>query len=393
MAFPKVIFWLHLLAGVLAGLVILFLCGTGAILALEKEWVGWADRSGHSGTQDQAQPLPLAELIARASEGRESAQASGVTLYAEPHQPWSVSFGRAEVEWIHPRTGALVHEGSRWAREWMRRFVEWHRWLGRDGAVRDWGKAITGAANVLFLFLVISGLVLWAPRRWTMESVKSALQLRLHGRGRARDWNWHTVAGFWMSPVLIVLTVSGLVISYRWAGNVVHWIAGSKPPAVGSGRGGGAGPGATSFSVAPPNAESRPLDWDVAIAKVQTEFPSWEQMTLRLPHAGRGKELPAISISIRNKGSLPQSGALQLWLDPFTGAVLKREGYADYDAGRRLRAWLRFLHTGEALGTPGRYIAALGCLVGGMLVWTGFALAWRRLSVRRSAITREAAVP
>jgi uncharacterized iron-regulated membrane protein len=39
---------------------------------------------------------------------------------------------------------------------------------------------------------------------------------------------------------------------------------------------------------------------------------------------------------------------------------------------------MRFLHTGEALGWPGKLLAALASLGGAFLVWTGFALAWRR---------------
>ena len=49
--------------------------------------------------------------------------------------------------------------------------------------------------------------------------------------------------------------------------------------------------------------------------------------------------------------------------------------------------WLRFLHTGEALGWPGQLVAGIASLGGVMLVWTGLALAVRRLAyTRRSAI-------
>ena len=40
---------------------------------------------------------------------------------------------------------------------------------------------------------------------------------------------------------------------------------------------------------------------------------------------------------------------------------------------------MRFAHTGEVLGIPGQTIAGAVSAGGAVLVWTGLALAWRRL--------------
>ena len=76
-------------------------------------------------------------------------------------------------------------------------------------------------------------------------------------------------------------------------------------------------------------------------------------------------------------------------MDPFTGKVLRREGYGDFNQARRVRFWLRFLHTGEALGWPGQLAAGLVSLGATLLVWTGFALAWRRLLRRKRPLSYE----
>ena len=65
-------------------------------------------------------------------------------------------------------------------------------------------------------------------------------------------------------------------------------------------------------------------------------------------------------------------------LDPVTADVVKWEPFAGQNMGRRLRAWVRPLHTGEAAGLVGQAIAFLASAGGTMLVWTGLALAWRR---------------
>ena len=44
MTFRKVVFWIHLIAGVISGLVIGIMCLTGTALAFEKQLVAWSER-------------------------------------------------------------------------------------------------------------------------------------------------------------------------------------------------------------------------------------------------------------------------------------------------------------------------------------------------------------
>ncbi|MPZ77443.1 MAG: hypothetical protein GEU77_13065 [Deltaproteobacteria bacterium] len=73
----------------------------------------------------------------------------------------------------------------------------------------------------------------------------------------------------------------------------------------------------------------------------------------------------------------------QLVLSRFTAEIIKWEPYAAASLGRKLRIWVRGLHTGEALGFAGQTVAGLASLGGCFLVWTGFAMAWRRFRYRK----------
>jgi uncharacterized iron-regulated membrane protein len=55
--------------------------------------------------------------------------------------------------------------------------------------------------------------------------------------------------------------------------------------------------------------------------------------------------------------------------------------FSSQPPGQRLRTWIRFLHTGEALGIVGQTIAGVVSATSVIMVWTGLALAWRRLIV------------
>lgn len=55
------------------------------------------------------------------------------------------------------------------------------------------------------------------------------------------------------------------------------------------------------------------------------------------------------------------------------------EGFRDLSTAMKIRRWTRFLHTGQTLGWAGQLVAGLASLGGVFLVYTGFALSWRRL--------------
>jgi uncharacterized iron-regulated membrane protein len=59
---------------------------------------------------------------------------------------------------------------------------------------------------------------------------------------------------------------------------------------------------------------------------------------------------------------------------PLSAEAIRREPFAGQNMDRRLRAWVRPLHTGDL----GQSIAFLASAGGAVLVWTGLSVAWRR---------------
>ena len=97
-----------------------------------------------------------------------------------------------------------------------------------------------------------------------------------------------------------------------------------------------------------------------------------------MPAAGA----PVVYTIDRGDGGQPQLRGT-LTLNAATGDA-KWEGFDAQSAGRRARAWLRFLHTGEAAGLIGQTIAGLVSAGAVVLVYSGFALSWRRFRAWRA---------
>ena len=196
--------------------------------------------------------------------------------------------------------------------------------------------------------------------------------------GWRRDWNWHNAIGFWSAPILVVITVTGLVISYPWANDLVYRLAGSEVP-----------PRREPASAAPeeaPAVEAGPPILDAVYQAATTRAPAWQVMTLRLPRPGEKRGTALIT---DGSSSNPYARST-LTFDATTGEIQKWEPYAEASLGRRIRTWMRGLHTGEAVGLAGQIAAALASAGAVVLAWTGIALAVRRmLGIRRSAPVTE----
>src|SRR5215207_8948377 len=232
------------------------------------------------------------------------------------------------------------------------------------------GRAATGASNLVFLFIVMSGFYLWWPRRWTRGSLRAVTWFRRMQTARARDFNWHNVVGFWSALPLFVVVLSAVVISYTWASNLVYRLAGEEPPAQQQ-RGGP--PGGAGQQ---PQGAAVPLEGlDALLVRAERQVEGWRSVALQLPPKA---DAPVTFAIDRGNGGQPQLRS-QLTLDRATGEVVRWEPYSNYTLGRRLRSWLRFAHTGEVYGLTGQTVAALASAGGALLVYTGLSLALRRL--------------
>jgi uncharacterized iron-regulated membrane protein len=361
-----VIFWAHLAAGATAGLVVLVMSVTGVALTYEKQLIERADRGAWTApAAPGATHLPPETLLARVAEARRDAAPIAVTLRSDPSAPATVTLEGNKALLVDPYSGAILGEPPVQPRAFFRTMTVWHRYLALEGASRATGKAITGAANLTFLFIVVSGIYLWVPRVWNRIQFRRVLWFRRGLAGKARDFNWHNTIGFWSAVPLAIVVAGAVPISYPWASNLVYRVAGDTPPAP-------VAPSPATPAASPLVLDTRGLNaaWETAVKQA----PDWRTLTTR----AAAPEAPITVVVDRGYAGQPQK-RVTLAVDRATSGVIKAEGFEDLSAGRRARSWLRFAHTGEYYGLLGQTVAGLATAGGIVLVYTGFALALRRL--------------
>ena len=389
----KLLFWLHLVTGVVAGSIVLVMSATGVLLTYEKQIIAWSERDYRVESPSADAPrVSLDDVGVRVRQALPGAAVSGFTVRADPEAPLTVMLAANKVVFVNPYTGAVLGEGNVRVRAFFRGVTDWHRWLAMSGDRRTIGKAITGAANLAFLALVVTGSYLWIPRVWTRTAVRAVTWFRGGLRGKARDFNWHNAIGIWAVVPLFLIVISGAVISYPWATSLVYRVTGNDPPASQRGtqspsarldraaRTEGAGVGGAQ---APANLSGL----DQLVTRAAERWPGWASITLRVPASAND----AVTFTLdRGTGTRPDTRAT-LVLDRASGQVVRWQPYASQNGGQKARAWLRWIHTGEAGGLIGQSVAGLASLGAVFLVYTGLALACRRFLGRKKAATRAAA--
>lgn len=364
--FRKVLFWLHLTAGLIAGVIIFIMSVTGAALSFEKNIAEFFERDQRyvSAPVENARKLSVAEILTKVKETKPEAKPSAIALPNEPNAAWQVSLGREGTIFVNPYTGEISGEGAKSVRGFFRTMTDWHRWIALSGDNRPIGKAITGACNLAFLFLAISGIYIWFPRRLNWKHYKAAMTPRWKVKGKARDFNWHTVIGFWTSLVLIILTLTATVISYQWASNLLYTLTGNEVPRQNSQP--------QQNNQQNEKYPELPENLDQLWPRAENQAENWKTISLRLPVT---KE----AIFTIDEGKYwNKFGRSTLTVSAENIESAKWEAYGEQNSARQLRSWFRFTHTGETGGLVGQFIGFLACLGGAFLVWTGFSLSWRR---------------
>jgi uncharacterized iron-regulated membrane protein len=383
----RVVFWCHLVAGLFAGIVVFIMSITGVILTYEKQMLAWSERRAAAIDEPQpgTAPASIDAIVQQAILARPGARVTSVARRSDPQAPVTVALSGDVTLLVHPYTARVIGEAPTTMRRVFRLVTSWHRYLAGTGESRAVGKAITGACNLAFLFLVLSGLYLWIPRRWGAAALRAVMIPRWrHATGKGRDFNWHNALGFLCGVPLAIVVASATVISYPWASELSYRLAGDTPPRRPAGP-----PGAAREAVSPDHQRDPtyvPVDLETYWQTAESQVRPWTTINLRWPP---DPTAPLVFTIDSGSGGQPQRrGTLTIVLGQV--ATPKWETFADQSAGRRFRSMLRFAHTGEYWGVTGQTIAGIVSAAACVLVWTGFALAWRRFSAWRKSDRRDA---
>ena len=137
MKLRTLLFWPHLMAGVLSGALILVMSVTGVLLTYERQLVEWSNSDLKSSISPSSPSrLPLEQVVASFQQARPDLTPSSVVVGSDAGDAVVVSAG-PRAFYLDAYTGRLLGEGRQGVRQFMSDVRAWHRWLAAEGEARD----------------------------------------------------------------------------------------------------------------------------------------------------------------------------------------------------------------------------------------------------------------
>jgi uncharacterized iron-regulated membrane protein len=405
---------IHLYLGLVSGLFLVVVCLTGTILVFEEELTHALNPERYTVAAAATPRLSLTQLTDAVRAARPKAKINGLKVYADPTRTVEIALagsgrpggpqrggqGRSEemrqqggksrseqrggeareqrgeggrtgnglvagggpgakggkgkggdrgpTLFLNPYTGAILGEYD--ARKSFFHFIEEiHRGLvaGRVG------KLIMGINSVIFLFILGTGIVLWWPA--AKQAFSQRLTIKWGSSWKRMNHDFHIVLGFYASVFLFIMALTGAGMSFDWVGKTINTLTHSpqqrpEPPTSAA-----AAPGTAAFGA------------DAALALARQQAPEAESYTVQLPKEPTG----SIQVGILRPGAITERATDDVYLNQYSGQVLRRQAYAEKPVGQRIRGLFKPVHTGAIFGLPTKILAFIFVILGATFPITG----------------------
>lgn len=397
---------IHLWLSVPFGILITLICFSGAALVFEKEVMELCHRELYFVKKVEAAPLPMEQLMTKvAATLPDSVSVTGVNISSDPERAYQVTLSkpRRASMYVDQYTGEIMGKYER--APFFNFMFRMHRWLldsmKQDGGI-FWGKMIVGTSTLMFVFVLISGIVVWWPR--TRKALKNSLKI-VANKGWRRFWyDLHVAGGMYALVFLLAMALTGLTWSFQWYRTGFYKTFGVEvQPGMGHGnaaanataKGGKREESPEGRSGRPGNRgekpEGRGEHSESREGRKRSPYTNWQQIYEQLAEANPDYKLISVSdgsasVALPRFGN--QRGTDRYKFNPRNGEITETTLYKDLDNSGKIRGWIYSVHVGSWGGMLTRILTFIAALVGASLPLTGYYLWIRRLMKRK--IKREA---
>lgn len=217
----KIFRYIHLVLGLIAGLVVFVEAVTGAIWVFNEEIKSLYESEIQIERQDKPLLKPT-EIKAIAQKEIPGKPIHGVLFSTDP-APVEVIFYQAEPEYyqslfINPYSGDVIKRVNH--EEGFFHFIlegHLHLWLPPEI-----GTPIVTYGTLMFLISIITGVVLWWPKNKKGRRQRFKFDWKTTTRWRRKNFDLHTVLGFYLSALALIFVVTGLVMGLSWFNYVFY---------------------------------------------------------------------------------------------------------------------------------------------------------------------------
>lgn len=259
--------------------------------------------------------------------------------------------------YVNPYTGKVIHiEDTK--NEFFHLVLSMHMRLLLGERI---SHHVIGYSVCAFVIILISGIVLWWPGKWSKSQKEKSFTVKWTGSRKRINYDLHNVLGFYAFLLLLIMGITGLVWVYEWTDNSVRFVAN--------------GARVIARQQPPLSDTTRPgSGLDVAFHAAVRQYPDARSFLINIP-----AKKNAVSISMLTyHTNWNRSNRTSQFYDQYTGRLLRSQDFGDLNGGDKAYQLNYDLHTGAVLGLPGKILAFFASLICASLPVTGFNIWWSR---------------
>lgn len=364
MTAKKAIGKIHLWLGFTSGLLVFIIAVTGCIYAFQKE------------IQDLTQPFRFVEkqakeflppsILKAAAEEKLPDKHIHAVQYLGPERSALVIYYSLEPEYyylvyVNPYTAEVLEVRDMDA-DFFNFILDGHFYLWLPPEI---GQPLAASATLCFIVMLVSGIVLWWPRK--KKDAKQRVTIRWSAKWRRLNYDLHNVLGFYASAIALILAFTGLVWGFQWFATGLYAVAG----------------GEKSLLYTEPLSDTTQLysgdvpAIDKIYADMKRQYPNAKTIEVHIPET---------NASVIGANANPDDETYWKLDYRYYDQYTMKEVPVDHIYGRFPEAkaadkLLRMnydIHTGAILGLPGKFLAFFASLICASLPVTGVYIWWGR---------------
>lgn len=242
------------------------------------------------------------------------------------------------------------------------KYIHWSLLLNSE-----WGKYVVGIPTVLFVFMLITGIVLWWPKNKKARKGRFWFSWENVKTWKRKNYDLHNVLGFYASFFALLMSITGIYFAYPYVKNTFNLaLSGSLEQ-----------PKEKEIKSPDSLMAKNPSVYDLTAQETRKRYA--HSSSFRIPLNGKnkkGKELKNIPVTIYGEeGRFSERNSLVF--DKYSGKLLAEKPHQKLSNAEKYANANYDIHTGSYFGLFGKilwFITGLICTslpVTGFLVWWG----------------------
>ncbi|WP_264529436.1 PepSY-associated TM helix domain-containing protein [Flavobacterium sp. N502540] len=222
--------WLHLWLGLGSGLIVFIVALTGVLFIFCDDIIDGLAYNSQYVKEVKEKRLTPEEVLAAFKKQLPERKATYFVTYRDPKRTIKIASATKKRElqfsWIDPYTGKILDSGGAYDVFYIIAHVH--------SGEMPFGKAghlIVEISVWIFLIELITGLILWWPKKWNRTTRQQSFTIKTKASFKRLNYDLHNVPGFYNLLPALMITITGLIIVNTPLNKATHAIFNGTPHA------------------------------------------------------------------------------------------------------------------------------------------------------------------